>query len=106
MIASRRSSLACCRVISRPSPDPCLPVLRIGQSGGHPIPPAQLLSTPSGAVFDGIDLLCLDDDPMHFLRQPLSAPVGVDRGVRRNLGAIDRDSAEPGQTKWPAIIRT
>jgi hypothetical protein len=38
---------------------------------------------------------------VHFHREPLLAPVGVDRGVRRDLGAIDRYGAEPGQAGTP-----
>ena len=54
----------------------------------------------------GIDLFGVGDHPVHFQREPLLAAVGVDRGVRRDLGAIDRYGPEPAKPARPAIMST
>lgn len=56
------------------------------------------LPSPIAGVLDGVSLPRLFNHASHLLDQPLMATVRVDRRVRGDLGAIDRDSSELRQT--------
>ena len=62
--------------------------------------------TRGGGVLVAIGGFGLGDQFGGALIKPLLAVVGVDRGVRGDLGPVDRDRAEAAQPAPAAIINT
>src|SRR5262249_21111944 len=69
----------------------------VAQPRWHPIPSDGTALIGIG-ILELVDLLGLGNRRSGLLGEPCPAPVGVDRCVRRNPSAVDRDRAEMRQT--------
>ena len=68
----------------------------VDQSGRNPIA-IEVLTLVCAGVLDRVGLLGFGDHRHRLLSEPRPAAVGVDRGVRGDLRAVDRNRAEPCQ---------
>ena len=74
-------------------PDPLQPPAALTQARRDPI-----TVDPLAAMgFGGIGVLCFGDHRAHLFGQPVASPVGIDRGVRADLGPVDSDRSEVAQ---------
>jgi len=78
--------------------DPFGPSGAVTQTGRDTIQPGIVRAT-RGGVLGSVSALGVGDHAGHAPVEPLLAAVGVDRGVRRDLGPVDRDRAEPTQAR-------
>jgi len=76
--------------------DPSGPAGPITERGRHPVL-RTVAAAGCGCVLAGVGLLGVLDHLGHLALEPLLAPVGVQRGVGGDLGAVDGDRPEPGQ---------
>jgi hypothetical protein len=66
----------------------------LDQRGRNPIAVAWTSPAPLAAVLRGVGAIGIAEHAVDLLARPLTASVGVDRGVRGDLRAIDGDGAE------------
>ena len=69
----------------------------VDQPRWHPIT-SDVLALIGMGILERVDLLGLGNHRSGLLGEPCPAPVGVDRCVRGNPSAVDRDRAEMRQT--------
>jgi len=82
--------------------DPLGAMAAVPQPRRHPLPAAVFVLARTGGgrgVFGGVQSLRFGDDLSDLCLQPFLAAVGVDRRIRGNLGAINRDRSQPRQAR-------